>query len=314
MPRPPQVLLVAKPWRGGLAHYVFSALKEKFVGGVAWWPTYPDTWRDHIAYLRDKTGWRDRLLDRINAADCQHVLFINAFGSPGALLHPERNRLWMTDSAQIAADAAASYGRIFLSDPGYREELELRIGTDRVTGVLPFAFDPQIHTSAPPQRARYDICFIGNRDSKRDEYLPPLFEANLRVLIVGNYWMKHELAWRNPLSFRRAVSREGMGAIYARSRISLNLHANVVREGTNMRTFECAGYGIAQLVEHRPGLSELFDPVSEIATFQTADEMIEQSRRLLGDGDLRRRLAENARRRVLAEHTYRHRLETIFRD
>ncbi|MEX1230473.1 MAG: glycosyltransferase [Planctomycetaceae bacterium] len=314
MPTPTRVLLVAKPWRGGLAHYVFAALKEMFAGDVAWWPTYPDTWRDHIAYLRDKTGWRDRLLDRINAADCEYVLFINAGGPAGALQRPERNRLWMTDSAQLAPDAAASYSRIYLSDPGYREEFELRIGKDRVTGVLPFAFDPQIHTSAPPQRARYDICFIGNRDPKRDEYLPVLFAANLRSLIVGNYWLKHTLAWRHPLSFRRSVSREGMGAIYARSRISLNLHAKVVREGTNMRTFECAGYGIAQLVEHRPGLSELFEPENEIATFQTAEEMIEQARRLLGDGDLRRELAENARRRALAEHTYRHRLETIFRD
>ncbi|MDA0833989.1 MAG: glycosyltransferase [Planctomycetota bacterium] len=314
MPTPPRVVLVAKPWRGGLAHYVFSALKEKFAGDVGWWPTYPDCWREHIAYLRDKSGWRDRLLDRINAADCEHVLFINAFGPPGALKHPERNILWMTDSAQLEPEAAKSYSKIFLSDPGYRSDLAQRIGDDRVTGVLPFAFDPQIHSPAQPQPARYDVCFIGNRDVKRDTYLPSLFDANFRSLIVGNYWLKHPLAWRHPLSFQKSVSREGMGTIYARSKVSLNLHANVVREGTNMRTFECAGYGIAQLVEERPGLDKLFVPEREIITFRTADEMIEQARRLLNDSGLRQKLGENARRRAVAEHTYRHRLETIFRD
>lgn len=310
----PRVLLIAKPWRGGLAHYVYAALQEMFVGDVEWLPTYPNSWREHLAYLRDKSGWRNRLLDRINAADCERVLFINAFGPPGGLSHPERNILWMTDSAQIDPAAATSYSRIFLSDPGYLSDLKQKIGPDRVAGVLSFAFDPQIHAPAPPQPPRYDVCFIGNRDPKRDEYLPALFAARLRTLIVGNYWLKHTLAYRHPLSFRRSVSREGMGSIYARSRISLNLHARVVREGTNMRTFECAGYGIPQLVEYRPGIDELFDPGSEIVTFHSTCEMVDQARRLLADADLRCRLAENARRRALAEHTYRHRLETIFRD
>ncbi|MFN0195797.1 MAG: glycosyltransferase [Planctomycetaceae bacterium] len=314
MPQPLKVVLVAKPWRGGLAHYVFAALEQMFPHAVEWWPTYPDSWREHIAYLRDKNGWRGRLLDRINRADCEHVLFINAFGPPGGLLHPQRNRLWLTDSAQLDPLAAPSYGRIFLSDPGYRDELEQRIGKDRVTGVIPFAFDPQIHAPAPARRMRYDICFIGNRDPKRDDYLPALFRERFDSLIVGNYWLKHRLAWRHPLSFRRSVSREGMGEIYARSRISLNLHAKVVRAGTNMRTFECAGYGIAQLVEHRPGISELFEPEREIVLFHDAPEMVSQAARLLADIDLRRELAENARRRALAEHTYQHRLQAIFRD
>ncbi|OIQ80823.1 hypothetical protein GALL_374230 [mine drainage metagenome] len=151
------------------------------------------------------------------------------------------------------------------------------------------------------------MCFIANQDAKRDLWLSQLAEAGLMPTVYGNYFLQHPMFWNNPLHFRPAVATRAMGAVYARYQVALNIHAQVVREGTNMRSFECAGYGIPQLVERRPGLERLFDPDSEILMFSTVEECVAQFERLAGDARLAARLAENARRRVLAEHTYRQR-------
>jgi spore maturation protein CgeB len=102
-----------------------------------------------------------------------------------------------------------------------------------------------------------------------------------------------------------------MGRVYAAHRISLNVHAAVVRAGTNMRSFECAAYGIAQLVEHRAQLERYFEPGVEIATYAEAQELQASLRSLLGDPARCADMATRARRRALAEHTYAHRARAL---
>ena len=89
--------------------------------------------------------------------------------------------------------------------------------------------------------------------------------------------------WQYPFSFRPAVANDAMGDVYARHKIALNIHARVVRRGTNMRTFECAGYGIPQIVEYRPGIENYFTPEKEILIFRDVDEMAAQIHSLLDD-------------------------------
>ena len=78
-----------------------------------------------------------------------------------------------------------------------------------------------------------------------------------------------------------------------------------------MRTFECAGYGIPQLVEHREGIEAYFEPDKEIAVYGNTEEMIEKVTALRGDRDRADVMARAARERAVREHTYEHRVKAM---
>jgi spore maturation protein CgeB len=304
-----KILLVAKPWKGGLARYLFQSLCELFPGAVEWWPTYPVP-AERLAYIRDKQRWREALARRVENCNYSAAIFIGATPPLQDTRNCERNILWLPDGPRPSTETMNPFGRVFLSDEGYLPELLRAIPAERYGGELTFAHHPAWHHPLTAER-RNDLCFIGNKDPKRDVHLAYLFRSGLRPVVFGNYFLRRPIAWRYPWCFRPAVSNERMGRIYALYRVSLNIHAKVVRCGTNMRSFECAGYGIPQVVEYRPGLEKHFEPEREILTYKELAEMPEQINRLLKDPKLASRIADQARRRVLADHTYHHRVTTL---
>lgn len=294
-----------------MAHYVSQALRRRFPDGFTWLPTYPVTLAERIAYHRDRRAWRARLVDRINTSSCDLAIFINHLGSFAQLDLGCPRLLWITDDPRPLREALPLYDRVYISDPGYAAEVRAAAGDRRYAGVLPFAMDPDIHVPHPGTGRGRDACFIANRDPKRDAVLKELLSFGQRLTVHGNYFLRSPLFFRHPWHFRPAVPLARMGRVYARYAVSLNIHAQVVRGGTNMRSFECAGYGIAQMVEYRPGIEELFLPGEEILTYTSVDELRSGLERLQRDPQLAARLARNAHQRVLSEHTYHHRIDRL---
>jgi len=309
-----KILLVAKPWKGGLARYVFLTLQELYPGSSEWVSTYPGTGFDRFQYALNKNKWKQNLLRRLQRQDYDVAIFINFLKEFEALEYRDTNILWLTDGYTPQLKQLAPYGRIFLSDPGYETALVSVIGTKRYAGVMPFACYPQLHMPEHYAGPQKNLCFIGNRNDKRDGPLGDLFAAGLSPTVIGNYFLFHPLFWKYPAHFIPPIANEKMGAVYARHRLSLNIHARILREGTNMRTFECAGYGISQLVEHRPGIETYFEPQKEIGVFRSSEEMIDLCRNLLGNRPSTVKMAERARKRALAEHTYQQRVKAMLRD
>lgn len=307
-----KILLVAKPWRGGLARYVHRALEALLTERICWLPTYPLNAYDHLRYRLNRKAWRRSLVSRINRLRYDVGLFINTLPEFEALDARSINVLWITDDPRLPLNRLAPFGRIYISDPGYEAEVRHAVGTERFGGVVPFACDPDFHRLEEGSYAeRHGLCMIANRDAKRDRYLDRLFASGQSIHVYGNYFLRHRLFWRHPVSFRPPVPNDRMGAVYARYQASLNMHAQVVRGGTNMRTFECAAYGIPQVVEYRPGIENLFTPGAEIRMFHDESEMTEQIDRVLKDRQEAKRLAEHARKRVLSEHTYKQRVRVL---
>lgn len=306
-----RVLLVAKPWRGGLARYVRRALEEMYPNSVHWCPSQPETAGERLRYRRDRSAWRRRLVERINATPYDLGLFIGAIPEFEHLEPRNGNVLWLYDDPTRWLELSPAFRALYISDPGYRGLVQASEAGRRFAGVLPFAHAPEVHAPTRCTGPRRGVCFIGNRDLGRDAALGRLAESGLPLHVYGNYFVRHGLFWRHPLRFRPRVPIAGMARIYARHQVSLNIHARVVRGGTNMRTFECAGYGIPQVVEHREGLDELFEPEREILVYRDLDEMVAQIERILGDPVLAVRLAERARQRAATEHTYGHRVRAI---
>ncbi len=310
----PTLLIVAKPWQGGLADYLAQAARA-WLGPerVHYVATRPTTLAGRLARARDKRGYDAALLQRIEAIPYDAAIFIHPLEVfAGLRAAADKHCVWLVDDGRISPALAAVMGHVFFSDPGYAAEVRASVGEDRYAEVLPFAMDPEMHRpAATPRTPTRAMCFIANRDAKRTAYLEALYAHGVDCTVYGNYFLKHRLARAHPTRFRPTLSIAAMGQVYARYRLSLNIHAAVVRAGTNMRSFEAAGYGVPQLVEHRPGIEALFEPEREIACFTQAEEAVAAYQRLLRDPLAAEQMAERARARVLAEHTYTHRLQRM---
>ncbi|MES2366652.1 MAG: glycosyltransferase [Pseudomonadota bacterium] len=309
-----KILLVAKPWKGGLAQYLFDAMQDLFPGQVQWITTYPNNLADYLAYRTGKRAWLRELVARINASNYDCALFINHISAFKDLRTDRKHILWLTDAPTLSTGDCAPFERIYLSDTGYENDLLQAIEPARYHGELAFACHPKIHHPAPPASNQTGCCFIGNRDSRRDVWLKGLMAAQVRPIVYGNYFLRDALFWQHPTLFRQALPNASMGGIYAHYRVALNLHARVVRKGTNMRTFECAAYGIPQVVDHRDGLTHHFAAGTEILISNTPAEMARQIQELLAQPDLATHMAQCARKRALTDHTYYHRLLKLLSD
>jgi hypothetical protein len=300
-------LLVAKPWKGGLAKYIFKTLDDVFPGNVRWITTYPDSTDDYIHYRKNKSAWQTNLIYQINQADYDIAIFINHLNIFKSLRTDKRNILWMTDAPTIKQGEDLPYERIFISDLGYEKPLLERINNERYAGELAFACYPKIHYPVATTSLKRNVCFIGNKDECRDEWLSYLLKNNTQLDIYGNYFLRTKLFWQHPTLVHPSISNTLMQSVYTKHHLSINIHAKVVCHGTNMRTFECAAYGIPQVVDYRPGLSDFFDQ-SSILTSKIPDEMLKQIQHLLMYPEEAAKIAANARQLVLSKHTYYHRI------
>ena len=113
------------------------------------------------------------------------------------------------------------------------------------------------------------------------------------------------------------ISPEDCVKIYNGSKINLNLHSSVhtsklvtLGDFVNPRTFEVAACAAFQLVDKRSLLPELFNE-KEIATFESMEELLDLIPYYLENGSKRLEMALAAQKRVIKEHTYHHRMQTI---
>ena len=85
------------------------------------------------------------------------------------------------------------------------------------------------------------------------------------------------------------------------------------RTYSRMRDIEAPMAGAAYLTEWTEDLPHLFEVGEEVLAYRTADELVAQAERMLGDAGLRRRLRQNGRRRALTDHTWEKRFRDLFR-
>ena len=87
-----------------------------------------------------------------------------------------------------------------------------------------------------------------------------------------------------------------------------------VEHGLNQRSFEPLACGAVVLNDDLPDLPLCFEPGREILVYQDREELNALAARVRREPAFGSRIAEAGRRRVLAEHTYSHRVQTILKD
>ena len=217
------------------------------------------------------------------------------------------NPLWMMPFDQIEP-----YDLFFTKERYALRQLEM-IGL-RNLHYLPMYCVPALHhpvglDAAEAADLRGVVALVGARYPYRERLVQELLDLPVRVWGPGWRRAGPELAARVGGGF--IEGREKL-AVYCGATLSLNPHhpMNDVA-GVNTRAFELAATAACQVVDLKDDLPHLFKPGDEVVTFRDLPELRRQITYYLAHPDEARAIGENARRRALAEHTVRHRVEEI---
>jgi spore maturation protein CgeB len=177
------------------------------------------------------------------------------------------------------------------------------------------ATDPELYR--PVKTApTCDILYYGKWTPYRNDLLEALaarFSVRLHAYEGEKRWT---LPVRPPLDTPDALSAALGGARLAlETALVDDVHGKY--RGTfrlTPRAFFAASCGVPSLVESFPRLSESLTPGVEIAVFPTKDEVVAAAEKILSDEPARAAMGRRARQRVLREHTWDRRIESLVLD
>lgn len=254
-------------------------------------------WRPTIVMVHKGGPIAPELIRRVR--ENTGALFVNVFPDNPLLMMP--------------FDHIEPYDLFFTKERYALRQLEL-------TGLrnlhyLPSYCVPAFHHPVeltPPEARMLDgvVALVGGRYPYRERLVRELVDYPVRIWGPG--WDRvADPRVRALVAGPAAWGREKL-AIYSGARLCLNPHhpLNDIM-GVNNRTFELAAAGACQLVDLKEDLATLFKPGEEIVGFRDLGELKRQLEHYLAHPDEARAIGQNARRRALAEHTVRHRLDEI---
>ena len=212
------------------------------------------------------------------------------------------------------AKSMALYDHIFVYDPYYVEEIK-KCGITNVN-YLPLATDTSKYKKIDPTPCEadeygYDVCFVGRPFANRVEVLDSLGEFKLGVF--GEGWARYYGRARPPSYYKGKAVGEKVLKIYAASKIVLNIHDPEATRGVNTRTFDIAACGAFELVDYKSELETLFDIGKEIVYYKDIAGLRKIIRFYIDRPNERKAIAERGLSKVLACHTWRHRMSEMMR-
>jgi spore maturation protein CgeB len=227
------------------------------------------------------------------------VIFVNFF--------PD-NPLWM-----IPFECIEAYD-VFFTKERYAMRSLQAVGLHNLH-YLPMYCVPSLHHPVTPtaaEAARFGaaLSLVGSHYAYRERLVRELADYPLRVW--GGGWTRVEDTRLRTRVAGGPVYGHDKLCVYAASTLSLNPHHpmnDIV--GVNTRAFELAAAGSCQVSDFKEDLATLFKPGEEVLVYRDLGELKRTLDFYLARPGEARAIGENARRRALAEHTLRHRVEEM---
>jgi spore maturation protein CgeB len=176
-----------------------------------------------------------------------------------------------------------------------------------------------------PERAasKWELGYLGTYSKDRQPVLEQLLLAPAQALpseqfVVAGAQYPDGLGWPANVARIEHLMPKQHRTFYAEQRFTLNAtRADMKALGfsPSVRLFEAAACGTPVISDRWPGLETIFAPSREILLASTPRDVVDILRDMPEEN--RRSIAENARRRVLADHTPAHRarqLETYYAE
>jgi hypothetical protein len=184
-----------------------------------------------------------------------------------------------------------------------------RLGARRVRELY-YGADPQVYAPVDVE-PDIDVFYYGHTAEYRADWLEAMVTAPsvampearfaVRGLGLDGLGRAEGLPYRSFSGLRNYIARSRVNVIVPRGP-----HARVYASST-MRPFELAMMGACIVSAPYLGIEEWFAPGEELVVVGSAEEATACYRYLLRDTAGRRALGAAARKRALAQHTYRHR-------
>jgi spore maturation protein CgeB len=179
------------------------------------------------------------------------------------------------------------------------------------------ALDPATHHPVP-QRRDYacDLGFLGNRlpdrEARVEEFFlrPAVILAGRKFLLGGSGWIEKLV----PANVQRIghVGTAAHNAFFCSGLATLNINRDsMARFGFSppTRVFEAAGAGACLITDRWPGIEVFLEPDQEVLVAGSGEEVAAMVARLTPEHA--RKIANAARKRVLAHHTYAQRAREV---
>lgn len=184
---------------------------------------------------------------------------------------------------------------VFVFHPGY--DTEFRAAGHPGAHFIPHAIEPSLFEGEELGRM-FEIGWVGQTQG-------PLYRARERLLpeLSRSFRMN---------DWRRRHEPEEMARVYLQSRIVVNIARDDFPQDANMRAFEVMAAGALLLTSLPTELSQIgFEDGVHFVGFHREAEIAPLVRKYLLEESARQRIAELARDKVLREHSYERRVETI---
>jgi spore maturation protein CgeB len=164
---------------------------------------------------------------------------------------------------------------------------------------------------------KWSLGYLGTYSDDRQPLLEQLLLAPARVLpaeqfVVAGAQYPEDITWPDNVSRIEHLPPQQHPTFYSEQRFTLNATRSDMRAlgfSPSVRLFEAAACGTPIISDRWPGIETIFEPSSEILIVSEPQEVVEILRHM--PDERRRKIAENARRRVLAEHTPQHRAQQL---
>ncbi len=218
--------------------------------------------------------------------------------------------------------AAKDFDFVFTTDADCIPKYQEFCGHNRIY-ALPFAAQPVLHNPArrhenPQREVAFGGGWYGEKHTARQQYLPPLLDAaitlGLKLSIFDRFSglndTKHQFPERYQAYIRTALPYEKMLSAYRMFPVFLNV--NSATESPTMfsrRVFELLACGTAVVSSPSAGMQEMLGELVPVAA--NADDAKILLEELRDDPDRRRQVTHLGYRKVMNEHTYSVRAQTI---
>lgn len=103
-------------------------------------------------------------------------------------------------------------------------------------------------------------------------------------------------------------------SFYPCSAVNFNCTSKQMKGAVNQRVFDVPATESFLLTDYREQVESLFEPGREIVCYRSPEEARELAREYLAQPDKRRKIARAARKRILAEHCYEHRITRLIAE
>ncbi|HOE12029.1 MAG TPA: glycosyltransferase [bacterium] len=291
---------------------------------ILWYVDIPDYWRQIGDWtLRDPTSW-----DILICYDREHIDTVKSWGAQHALYVP-----WAADFLEPAPPRedlmceVSFVGSVFDQrrqydsfSPQLREFVDRTIeevySTYSEKHLRPPYFDGLVSAETLPKGtpcslldvSRYIYLEVNNR--LRVDAIRQLLHFNLHL--YGQPFWKELLGEKDSEKcYRGKIDYDASVRVMSSSQVNLSVTSIQTRSSLGARCFNIVAQRGCLVTEWADGLDHLLEPGEGVLYYHGVKELPDIVERCLADSQMRAEVVERGRDRVLREHTFRHRAETI---